>query len=85
MSDHPTVEETFEAKKTFLEGMNTHYPSLDPRLGLLGMKDNGYEYVNEAYGFRLEKIPSNFQVILGQIFVWIIFVLGIVVGASSHG
>lgn len=59
MGDTPTIEETHRAKEIYLRGMNANYPGVDPRLSLLGMKENGWAYQTEGFGFRLERIPSK--------------------------
>lgn len=58
MDDAPTIEETHRAKDVYLRGMAANYPGVDPRMSLLGMKDNGYTYETEGYGNSLVPTPS---------------------------
>lgn len=62
--DTPTIAETHAARKIYVRGMEANYPSLDPRMSLLGLEDDGYAYRTKAYGNELASIPKRWVTVL---------------------
>ena len=73
----PTIYETHEAKRIYLEGMAAHYPDLDPRLVLLGVKEDGVTFETKGYGWKLVQTYTSADVMfvicavaLGVFILW---------------